>query len=58
MEAMGQNNNDGMQNTEEGDTDEGGSILHSMRKRIRQSRERQIEVRIVMIKLFQTFLAF
>ena len=58
MEAMGENNNDGMQNAEEGDTDEGGSILHSLRKRIRQSRERQIEVRIAMVKLFRTFLTF
>ena len=55
MEAMGQNNNDVMQNAEEGDADEGGSILHSLRKRIRLGRERQREVGIVIVKLFPIF---
>ena len=60
LDAMGPNNNEAQHNNQEGDAEnaEGGdsSILSSLRKRIRLTRERHIEVGIlVLAQLLKNF---
>ena len=60
LDAMGPNNNEAQQNNQQGDAEpaEGGdsSILSSLRKRIRLSRERHMEVgMLVLAQLLKNF---
>ena len=56
LDAMGPNNNEAQQNNQEGDAEpaEGGdsSILSSLRKRIRLTRERHMEVGMLVLTQF------
>ena len=58
LDAMGPNNNEAQQNNEQGDAEpaQGSSILSSLRKRIRLTRERHMEVGIlVLTQLLKNF---